>query len=159
MSTNSTLYTEDFYTWCLTTAELIRVGKWQDIDANALAEEIESMARRDKRALESHIYQLVAHLLKWRYQPEEHQYHGHSWRNTINAQRVELELLLRDNPSLRRQLSDILAERYPKARKHASDETGKPLATFPQVCPWTIEQILDDDLWPTSDSSISIGVL
>ena len=148
MRTNSTLYAEDFYNWCLNTAALIRAGKWRDIDADALAEEIESMARRDKRELASRIHQLVLHLLKWRYQPEAHQYYGRSWRNTINVQRAELELLLQDNPSLRPQLPEVLAERYPKARKHASDETEKPLDTFPDVCPWTVEQILDDDFWP-----------
>jgi hypothetical protein len=148
MSTNSTLYAEDFYAWCLTTAELIRSGKWSDIDADAVAEEIEDMARRDKRQLEHRIQTSVIHLLKWCYQPEEHQYHGHSWRSTINEQRDRLELLLRDNPSLRPQLPEVLAERYPKARKRASEETGKPLETFPETCPWTVEQVLDDDFWP-----------
>jgi hypothetical protein len=38
------LYTQDFYAWCLTTATLIRQGKWYDIDREALAEEIESLA-------------------------------------------------------------------------------------------------------------------
>ena len=151
MGTNSTLYAEDFYTWCLTTADLIRAGKWHDIDAEALVEEIESMARSQKRELESRIRTLVMHLLKWCYQPEEHQHHGHSWRSTINEQRSELELLLRDNPSLHSQLPEVLAERYPKARAHASNETGKPLATFPQVCPWTVPQVLDDDFWPEGE--------
>jgi len=148
MGTNSTLYAEDFYTWCLTTAALIRAGKWHEIDAEAVAEEIEDMARRDKRQLEHRIQTVIMHLLKWHYQPEAHQEHRHSWRSTINVQRDRLELLLRDNPSLRPQLPEVLAERYPKARKHASDETGKPLDTFPPVCPWTVEQILDDDFWP-----------
>ena len=152
MGTNSTLYTEDFYTWCLATAELIRAGKWHDINADALAEEIESMARSEKRQLENRIRILVMHLLKWRYQPEEHSYRGHSWRSTINEQRDRLELLLRDNPSLRLQLPEVLAERYPQARKHASNETGKSLNTFPEVCSWTAEQILDDDFWPEGES-------
>ena len=149
MGKNSTLYAEDFYTWCLTTAALVREGGWCDIDADALAEEIESMARRQKNELKSRIQTLVMHLLKWCHQPEEHQYHGHSWRSTINEQRKELELLLQDNPSLSHQLQEVLDERYPQARKHASNETGLPLSTFPQACPWKIEQILDDDFWPT----------
>lgn len=148
MGTNSALYTEDFYTWCLTTADLIRAGKWCDIDADAVAEEIEDMARSHKRELESRVHQLVMHLLKWCYQPEERPIHGRSWQSSINNQRVELSLLLRDNPSLRPQLPEVLAERYPQARKHASEETGKLLGTFPQDCPWPIEQILDDDFWP-----------
>jgi len=148
MGTNSTLYAEEFYNWCLTTAELIRPGKWHDIDAEALAEEIDSMAHSHKRELESRVHQLVMHLLKWCYQPEERPLHGRSWQNSINHQRMEIPLLLRDNPSLRPQLSVILTDGYPQARVHASNETGKPLATFPQDCPWTVEQILDDDFWP-----------
>ena len=55
MSPNSLLDTKDFYDWCLATAELIRSGKWSDIDADALAEEIEDMARSHKRELGNRI--------------------------------------------------------------------------------------------------------
>jgi len=61
-------------------------------------------------------------------------------------------LLLRDNPSLRVQLPEVLVERYPKARKHVSEETGKSLDMFLAVCPWTVQQILDDDFWPEGAS-------
>jgi hypothetical protein len=37
---------------------------------------------------------------------------------------------------------------YPRARRLASAETGLPLATFPEVCPWPVEQVLDADFWP-----------
>ena len=148
MSQNSTLYAADFYTWCQTTADLIRAGGWCEIDAEALAEEVESMARSQKRELASRFHILVMHLLKWCYQPEAHLYHGASWQSTINVQRMELALLLQDNPSLRPQLPTVLAERYSQARKHASEETGLQRATFPEYCLWTVEQVLDDDFWP-----------
>jgi len=41
-----------------------------------------------------------------------------------------------------------LQEEYAEARQRASDETGLPLATFPPVCPWTAEEVLDVDFWP-----------
>jgi len=148
MSTNTELYARDFFKWTQTTAELIREGKWYDIDSEALAEEIESLGKSEKRELESRVHQLVMHLLKWRYQPEERPLHGRSWQSSINNQRVELPLLLRDNPSLRPQLPMVLTERYPQARIVASQETKRPLTTFPQSCPWTVEQILDDNFWP-----------
>ena len=28
------------------------------------------------------------------------------------------------------------------------DETDLPLATFPEVCPWSLAQVLDEDFWP-----------
>jgi uncharacterized protein DUF29 len=49
MNTNAALYEADFYSWCLTTAALIRDGKWADLDREALAEEIEALAARDRR--------------------------------------------------------------------------------------------------------------
>jgi hypothetical protein len=53
-----------------------------------------------------------------------------------------------DSPSLRRAQADLLARGYPHARTRASGETGLSLATFPEACPWTLEQVLDDDFWP-----------
>jgi len=147
MGTNAELYNADFYAWCLATAALIREGKWYDIDREALAEEIESVGRSQKRELESRIHVLVMHLLKWRYQPEGRQ-RGHSWRSTIRTQRRELRLLLRDNPGLRPQVPTIVIESYPDARTEALDETGLPDATLPQDCPWTAVQVLDDGFWP-----------
>jgi hypothetical protein len=39
----------------------------------------------------------------------------------------------------------------PLAREDAADETGLPLATFPEVCPWTPAQVLDVDFWPEGE--------
>jgi hypothetical protein len=147
MSTNAELYDQDFYAWCLTTATLIRAGKWHDVDPEALAEEIESLGKSQHRELASRLDVLVMHLLKWRYQPERRQ-EGHSWRSTIRTQRRELRRLLQQNPSLVPQVAPIMAEGYEDARLEASDDTGLPLATFPPVCPWTAEQVLDADFWP-----------
>lgn len=147
MNRNQALYVQDFAAWCASTAALLRAGKWYDIDTLALAEEMESLGRSQKREMESRLHVLIMHLLKSYYQPTERQ-EGRSWRSTIRIQRLDLGLLLRDNPSLRPQLPIVLTERYPAARAHASDETGLPLTTFPTTCPWTAEQALDDDFWP-----------
>ncbi len=69
MTTNAALYAQDFYTWTQTTAALIRAGKWADIDAESLAEEIESLGKSQQRELASRLDALLMHLLKWRYQP------------------------------------------------------------------------------------------
>src|SRR5262249_50405663 len=55
MSTNAGLYNQDFYAWTQTTANLIRAGKWSDLDREALAEEIESLGKSDWRELASRI--------------------------------------------------------------------------------------------------------
>lgn len=70
------------------------------------------------------------------------------WQRTIWAQRTRLLRLLRTSPSLRRQVEPMLAEQYAEIRKQTARETGLPLATFSEACPWTAAQILDEDFWP-----------
>jgi hypothetical protein len=148
MGLNADLYERDFFQWTQITAALLRQGKWHEVDPESVAEELESLGKRDRRELASRLQILVMHLLKWHYQPER-RVEGHSWRSTIRTQRLQLRLLLRDSPSLRPQVPPFVAEVYPTARAEACDETGLPETTFPQECPWTAEQMLDDDFWPT----------
>ena len=84
------------------------------------------------------------HLLKWQYQPQRR---GTSWRSSIYNGRDQIEELLEENPSLRAQLGVIVEKSYPNARRLAANETGLPLSTFPDVCPFTVEQITGD-WWP-----------
>lgn len=147
MGRNSELYEQDFFQWTQTTAALIRQGKWHEVDPAYVAEELESLGKRDRRELASRLQVLVMHLLKWHYQPDRRS-EGHSWRGTIRTQRLQLRLLLRDSPSLRPQVPTYVADVYPAARSAACDETGLPETTFPQECPWTTELLLDDDFWP-----------
>ena len=150
---NRALYERDFYTWTQTTAALIRAGTGSDIDRETLAEEVESLGISQRHALGSHLKNLVMHLLKWHYQPSRRQT-GHSWRSSIINARDEIDVILDDSPSLRREVLALLARRYPTARMLAHDETGLPLPTFPEACPWTPEQVLDANFWPEADSGV-----
>ena len=154
MSTNAELYEQDFFAWTQTTAVLIRAGKWYDLDREALAEEVESLGHSEHRELEHRLDGLLTHLLKWCWQPSGCQT-GHSWRSTIREHRRQLTRLLRDSPSIRPRVVMVLPESYVNARVDASDETGLPLATFPQVCPWTAGQVLDADFWPEAPEAES----
>jgi len=147
MSSNRELYDQDFYTWTQTTTALIRAGKWLDIDAESLAEEVESLGKIQQRELSSRLDVLLLHLLKWQYQPEKRQT-GQSWRSTIRTQRRELRRLLMQNPGLQPLVESAITDSYAEARLDAVDETGLPLATFPSSCPWTLRQVLDADFWP-----------
>src|SRR2546427_759891 len=126
MSPNAALYEQDFYAWSQTTAALIRAGKWQEVDPESLAEEVESLGARDHRELRQRLQRLVTHLLKWQYQPAGRQT-GHSWRSTIRTQRQEIADLIEQSPSLQRTVSDALRARYALAREHASAQTRLPL--------------------------------
>jgi hypothetical protein len=98
------------------------------------------------------------HLLKWRYQPSDL---SRSWRSTIRTQRRELRRLLQQNPSLQPLVASVIADGYADTRLEASDATDLPLATFPQTCPWTSEQVLATGFWPAAgdDAAGSRGPL
>jgi hypothetical protein len=148
MNHNSDLYDTDFYAWTQQQAALLRDRKTPALDYDNLAEEIESLGKNQHRELGSRLDVLVMHLLKWRSQPSEH---AGSWRSTIRTQRRELRRLLQHNPSLRPLVASVMADGYGDARLEASDEAGLPLATFPETCPWTPEQVLDGDFWPEGE--------
>ncbi len=135
-------YNEDFFLWTQYQAALLRQGQLTAIDAVNLAEEIDSMGKRDRRALTSHLINLLLHLLKSDYQPERR---GSAWQLSIRNARQEIELILNDSPSLRQQLAAFVEIAYPIARRNAADETQLPLLTFPEQCLLTIEQIISNN--------------
>lgn len=143
------LYDEDFHAWAMMTAALLRQRRFAEIDIAHLAEELEDMGKRERRALESYLRNVTLHLLKWRYQPEKR---GASWRQSIRNGRIEIQKLLRDSPSLSGEVSRMLADEYSAARADAIDETELSEETFPSHCPFTMEQVLDGRFWPDDEN-------
>ena len=139
------VYDEDFYAWAMMTAALLRQRRFAEIDSAHLAEELEDMGKRERRALESSIRNVTLHLLKWRYQQEKR---GASWRQSIRNGRIEIQKLLRDSPSLSGDIPRMLEDEYAAARADAVDETGLSEETFPLDCPFPVEQVLDVGFWP-----------
>jgi hypothetical protein len=138
-------YDQDYCAWIARNVELLRAGSLSEIDAEHIAEELESMGKRDLRQLRSRLQVLTMHLLKWHSQPN---LRGISWLATIDHQRDEIEALLLDSPSLRGALDEALAWVYPKAVRDAARETGLPEASFPKVCPHALDQILAPGFLP-----------
>lgn len=134
------VYEKDFYGWTQEQAALLREHKFAKLDLDHLIEEIESMGRSERRQLTHRLEILLLHLLKWNYQPA---FQSPSWRATIAEQRRRIQRLLRDNPSLQPELGTCLSDAYEDARYGAVDETGLPLTTFPEACPYLFEQVLD----------------
>jgi hypothetical protein len=139
------LYEQDFYAWANHQAALLRAGKLTAADIDHIALEIESMGKTEKRELVSRLTVLLAHLLKWRYQPERR---GLSWEATIHIERRDLADHLDDNPSLKARLPEAIAAAYDRAIYAAAGETDLPTATFPTACPWSFQEIMDRDFWP-----------
>lgn len=137
----SKTYDEDFYQWIQAQVKLLKKKDFDHLDIENLIEEIESLGRSDKRALYSQLTRLLMHLLKLEYQPDG-QGNSNSWKSSILSARIEIKLLLKDSPSLKREIEKIFPEAYEDARQHAATETQLDLKTFPKKCPWNLEDIL-----------------
>ncbi|CDM93671.1 MAG: DUF29 domain-containing protein [Limnospira sp. PMC 1291.21] len=140
MKTPNNLYEEDFYLWTQITAEQLKENQFTQVDVANLIEEIESMGRNEKRELKSRLIVLLMHLLKWHYQPTKR---SESWRSTITEQRICIEGLLEDSPSLKPLLTEVFKDCYQKARIKASDETGIKLNFLPKESPFSLEETLE----------------
>lgn len=143
--TTQTLYEKDFHLWIEQTINYLKDGDLAKLDRENLIEEINSMGNSDKRETFSRLKVLLMHLLKWKYQPEKR---TSSWLNTIDEQREQLELILKNSPSLKPYFQEILSDCYQKAIRAAVNETNLPRNTFPIECPFNQEQILDADYFP-----------
>lgn len=139
-----TLYETDETAWLDAMAELVRTRNWDEIDAPNLEEFLTDMARRDRRQVESRLATLVAHLLKWQFQPENR---TSSWRVKVETQRQKLVRLLRSG-SLHRHAVESLTEAYADGVRLAVAETGMQADAFPAECPWTVEQLVREDITP-----------
>ena len=126
-------------------AALLRAGRFGAADIANIAEEIESMGRGEKRELVDRLAILMAHLLKWQFQPGSR---GPSSSSNIREQRIRLRSHLKDNPSLKGKLDDAFAEAYELAVIGAARETGLPETEFPKTAPYRFEQASDDAFWP-----------
>jgi Domain of unknown function DUF29 len=142
MSDNDT----DVYSWTQAQAAAIRAKEVAALDIYHLAEEVEDLGRAVRKAIGSQLECLLLHLRKWQYDPATDP--RRLWRVTIRPARREIADDLAENRSLRGDPAERLSLAYQRARLDAAEETDLPLATFPEVCPWPVAQVLDEHFWP-----------
>lgn len=135
------LYETDFHAWAMEQAATIRRLRPAGVDVDNIAEELETLGRSEKKEILSRLDVLLLHLLKFRHQPEKRK---GGWEASIRVQRSRLKKVLAENPSLQRLPAQELASEYRDVRDEAIAETGLPESTFPETCPFTIEEIMDD---------------
>jgi len=139
------LYDTDFYAWIQEQAKLLRHQQWSKLDLPNLIEEIESLGKQQRAELRNRFKVLIGHLLKWEYQAERR---SRSWLMTIRIQRRDTQELLEENPSLKPYLEEALQKIYESGRDLAVGETNLPLKTFPENCPYTLDEIFRDGFYP-----------
>ena len=145
--TATTPYDKDVILWSQEQARLLRAGRFSELDIEHLADEIDDVGKSEKRELANRMAVLLAHLLKWRLQPENR---SPSWRATIVVQRKRIALAIKAAPSLKAMIRDPdwQEDMWLDALAQASRETGLPMEDFPDACPWSMDQAADLEFWP-----------
>ena len=123
-------YERDFYSWLMEQARFVREGRFDAIDRDNLAEEIESLGREQFNKLVSALRVLMLHMLKWDHQPKRR---SRSWALSIKAQRDDLDDVLDDNPGLKPRIAEAIERAYRKARIEAAQETALDEDRFPSM--------------------------
>src|SRR5713101_7750694 len=131
-------YNRDFYSWLMEQARHVRDGRWDAVNRENLAEEIESLGREQFNKLESALRVLMLHMLKWDHQPDGR---DRSWWASISEQRLRLNHVLDDNPGLRPRVDEAVARAYGRARLRAIKETDVEKERFPESCPYSWNDI------------------
>lgn len=135
------LYDRDFFAW--TQDQAARLRAWPEhlrpngIDVANLVEEVESLGKSDRRAIESFLEFVVLHVLKLEFHPER-QAQRH-WMREVNTFRASLRRLYRQNPSLQAQRADMLVEVWRDAlgdfRRDLAVDAPEHVAGFDAILP------------------------
>jgi hypothetical protein len=141
----SYLYETDFYAWTQLQVKLLQAQQWEQLDTLNLIEEIESLGRKERQELRNRLGILLGHLLKWEFQSEKR---SNSWLGTIREQRVQIKLLLEDSPSLKPYLEEVFGVVYELGVALAIRETQLNEQVFPEICPYTLEQVINPQFLP-----------
>jgi hypothetical protein len=151
-------YDDDFFLWTQQQAEALRHAARarinEPVDWENVAEEIESLGKRDRREIKSRIFQILLHLLNLRMssrdEPREH------WISELRAQRREISDLLQDSPSLRRCVPDFVAAQWSDAVDQAHlkllshGESRPSEAVLLKLKEGFDRDVLDPDFFPES---------
>jgi hypothetical protein len=143
--TTSHLYDVDFYAWTQEQVKFLRERAWEHLDQDNLIEEIESLGNQQRQELRNRLGVLLGHLLKWEFQA---QMRSKSWFATLREQRREIQELLEDSPSLQPYLPEALPKAYQAGLDLAVRETPLNYKDFPAICPYSLQQILDNTFFP-----------
>ena len=146
--TISNLYDSDYQLWVENTINQLRQGDFQGVDWQNLLEELEDLGKSERRALESLLTRLLEHLLKLTYWQSQRDYNQAGWKKEIRNFRIQIKKILKESPSLKLYLREILQECYLDARNLLIDETELDASIFPLEVLANLEEILDQNWLP-----------
>lgn len=139
------LYELDYLAWYEKTLEQLKNNHSNELDLESLSEVLENLVRDTKRRGESYLRQIIIHLLLIEYWESEKINRCH-WAAEIVNFRSELETDMTTN--LKKHLDLAKENIYQKALKYVIKKTELNKTLFPIQCPYSLEQLLDDDWFP-----------
>jgi hypothetical protein len=140
------LYEIDDYLWLEETIKLLKTKDLDNLDLDNLIEELESLGRNDLNKVRSLLRQIIIHILLLGYWQEEHDRNYRHWQGEIIAFRDDLNNSLTN--TLKNKLVQELAHIYNVAVKVVVQKTGLASNLFPDNCPYSLEQLFDDNWYP-----------
>jgi hypothetical protein len=142
------LYDTDYQIWLEQTIAQLQTQNFSDIDLENLIEELKSLGKTDKRAICSDLMRLCEHLLKVKYWQQERETGIRGWTLEIRNFRVQIQLILKDSPSLKNYLQENFIQEYQNGRKLFLDATGLNSDLIPEDPCFSLEQVLDENWLP-----------
>jgi signal transduction histidine kinase len=146
------LYEEDFIRWTEEQAAALRqaagLATNLPLDWENLAEEIDSLGRSLRHELRSRIAVIIEHLIKLESSPATGPRRG--WMETIGRERLEIEVLLDDNPSLKGEIPSLVPVETVRAARYAAQALRRHGEATPDVvtkfgaASYTQDQVLGD---------------
>lgn len=122
-------YDVDVYAWSMRQGELLRrlaAGERvndADLDWPNIAEEIETVGRSERSAVASRVATILEHLCKLQASPAAEPRIG--WQATVTRARGDVERLLRESPSIRPLISEMIVQELPAAVRVAGIELSR----------------------------------
>jgi len=141
------LYEVDDSLWLEKTVELLRERKYHQLDLENLIEELEDLGRERKHQMASLLEQIIRHLLLLQYWKVERERASNHWRSEILAFRFQINRKMTKN--FYNYLTENFDRIYYEASKYVSVKSQ--LDNLPQQCPYSLEQLLDEDWFPETD--------
>ncbi len=142
------LYDIDYQLWLEQTVAQLKAQDFNSLDLDNLIEEIESLGKSDKRAISSYLMRLCEHFLKLGYWESERETYFRGWKLEVANFRLQIQVILRDSPSLKNYMHDHFLREYRNGRKLFLNASELDTILIPAE-PWfTLEQALDEDWLP-----------
>jgi hypothetical protein len=107
--------------------------------AVGLKELIEALGRSEKRALKSHLTRLMAHIIKWKTQPEKQ---SRSWVATIYNAREEIKDIQEETPSI---TDELIEEIWGKCFQAAKREAEADMNRDSSVSDLSWEEVFEEE--------------